>query len=97
MKRIVIATLLLFVFAFTLTPCSIASGANRQIQFPSWMWGGEAGGVGDWFKDGVAQFESEKPGVEVVPALFPQVSMRKNSLLTWRAEVHLISLRCLLT
>lgn len=69
MKRIVIATLLLFVFAFTLTPVGIASGANRQIQFPSWMWG-EAG-VGDWFKDGVAQFESEKPGVEVVPVLIP--------------------------
>ena len=69
MKRMVVITVLLFVLAFTLISASVVSGAEKQIQFPSWMWG-EAG-VGDWFRDGAAQFESGKPGVKVVPVLIP--------------------------
>ena len=66
MKRILMATLLI---ALVMAPIGIASGANKQIQFPSWMWG-EAG-TGDWFKDGVALYESQNPGVKVAPALVP--------------------------
>lgn len=67
MKRIVITTLLLM--CLILTPFGIASGADKQIRFPSWMWG-EAG-TGDWFRRGVAEFESQNPGTKVIPALIP--------------------------
>lgn len=66
MKRIVMITL---VVALILTPFGIVNSADKQIQFPSWMWG-EAG-VGDFFRDGVSLFESQNPGVKVVPALVP--------------------------
>lgn len=66
MKRIVMATLLI---ALVMAPIGVATAASKEIQFPSWMWG-EAG-TGDWFRDGVALFESQNPGVKVVPALVP--------------------------
>lgn len=76
MKRIVIAILLA---VMVMSPFSVVGGADKQIQFPSWMWG-EAG-TGDFFKDGVALFESQNPGVKVVPTLVPAGSYEEKLLI----------------
>lgn len=67
MKKIISVGFLLMIL--TLAPFGTISGTSKEIQFPSWMWG-EAG-TGDWFREGVAKYESQTPGVSVVPTLVP--------------------------
>ncbi|QPM67647.1 ABC transporter substrate-binding protein [Atribacter laminatus] len=67
MKRIIFVNILLAILI--LTPIGVANSAEKEIQFPSWMWGEV--GTGDWFKDGVAQFETQFTDIKVVDTLIP--------------------------
>lgn len=66
MKRL--RFLICMVVVLALSSLAIVS-AETEIRFPSWMWGEV--GTGDWFRDGVAQFESQEPGVKVLDTLVP--------------------------
>jgi multiple sugar transport system substrate-binding protein len=76
MKRLV---MIILIAVMVMSPFSVVDGADKQIQFPSWMWG-EAG-TGDFFKDGVALFESQNPGVKVVPTLVPAGNYEEKLLI----------------
>jgi len=64
MRRLSAVLLILLVVASLLF-----SAEQINLRFPNWMF--TEPGVKEWFYDGIAEFESQNPGIKVIPVVIP--------------------------